>query len=97
MAPKSTFGLSRAKARVGSSTPVVRQWGIAMPPGRPVAEVASRAKASSTSWSTSVGAPGVAHEPGEGADHVVLVGAEVGVETHQVRSDQVGHAVTLLG
>ena len=35
-APKSTFGSSRANARVGSSTPVVRQWGMAIPPGRPV-------------------------------------------------------------
>ena len=52
LAPKSTFGESRTKASVGSSTPAVRQWGIAMPPGRPVGEVASRARTSSTSWST---------------------------------------------
>ena len=97
LAPKSTFGSSRAKASVGSSTPAVRQCGMAMPPGRPVGEVASRAKASSTSWSASVGAAGVADDGGEGTDDVVLVGAEVGVQAHQVCGDQVGHGVTLLG
>ena len=57
LAPKSTPGLNRAKASVGSSTPVVRQCGIAMPPGRPVEEVSSRAKASATSWSASAARP----------------------------------------
>ena len=57
LAPKSTLGWSRAKASVGSSTPVVRQWGIAIPPARPVAEVCSRAKASLTSCSTSLERP----------------------------------------
>ena len=47
-------GRTPASAR---STPAVRQCGIAMPPGRPVADFASRAKASSTSWSTSVARP----------------------------------------
>src|SRR3954447_11319326 len=51
LAPNSTFGDSRAKARVGSSTAVVRQWGMAMPPGSPVGAVPSRAIASSASWS----------------------------------------------
>ena len=36
------------------------------------------------SWSTSCGAAGVVDDAGEGADHVVLVGAEVGVEPHEV-------------
>ena len=57
LAPNSTLGSSRANARVGSSTPVVRQWGMAMPPGSPVGDVASRARASSTSWSTLVARP----------------------------------------
>ena len=57
LAPKSTRGSRRANARVGTSTPVVRQWGIAMPPGSPVAEVDSRAKASSMSWSRSTALP----------------------------------------
>src|SRR4051812_18589453 len=47
LAPKSVPGESRANASVGTSTCSVRQCGIAMPPGRPVAEVASRARASS--------------------------------------------------
>ena len=55
-----------------------------MPPGRPVAEVASRARTSSTSWSDVGGAAGVGDDGGEGADHFVLVGAEVGVEAHQI-------------
>ncbi len=90
-APKSTFGFSRANTSVGSSTPVVRQWGMAIPPGRPVAEVASRARASSASWLDIGRATHVARDPREGADHVVLVGPEICVETHQIRSDQVGH------
>src|SRR5690349_19139409 len=49
LAPKSTFGESRANASVGTSTAVVRQWGMAIPPGRPVAAVPSRAIASSPS------------------------------------------------
>ncbi len=53
LAPKSTGGESRARATVGSATAAVRQWGMAMPPGRPVADFASRAKASATTWSTS--------------------------------------------
>src|SRR6478672_883040 len=47
LAPKSVPGESRANASVGTSTCSVRQCGIAMPPGSPVAEVASRARASS--------------------------------------------------
>ncbi len=57
LAPKSTRGRSRANTRVGSETPVVRQWGMAIPPGSPVGEVASRARTSSTSCSTSVARP----------------------------------------
>src|SRR4051812_22920173 len=53
LAPKSVGGESRANARVGTSTAAVRQCGIAMPPGRPVADVASRARASRASWAAS--------------------------------------------
>ena len=38
-----------------------------------------------------VGAAGVGDDRGERADHVVLVGAEGGVEAHQVGVDEVGH------
>ena len=47
-------GRRRASAR---RPPVVRQCGIAMPPGRPVGEVSSRANASATSWSASAARP----------------------------------------
>ena len=76
LAPKSTPGESRAKASVGSSTPAVRQWGMAMPPGRPVAEVSSRASASVDELVDVRGAAGVADDAGQRADHLVLVGAE---------------------
>ena len=88
LAPKSTGGSSRAKASVGTSTPAVRQCGIAMPPGRPVAEVDSRANASSMSWSLLVGSAGVVDDAGEGADDVVLVRAPVGAQPDEVGGDQ---------
>ena len=57
LAPNSTFGTRRTNASVGTSTPVVRQWGIAMPPGSPVGAVPSRVMASAASWSGSVERP----------------------------------------
>ena len=93
LAPKSTGGSSRAKARVGSETPVVRQCGIAMPPGRPVLEVSSRANASAMSCSSVVGALGVVDDGGEATDHVGLVRAPAGVEPDQLCGDQIGHAL----
>ena len=50
---KSTGVASRAKATVGCSTAVVRQWGMAKPPGIPVAELSSRAQApSKRAWAS---------------------------------------------
>jgi hypothetical protein len=85
---------SRANASVGVSTPALRQCGIAMPPLSPVAAVASRARASSASWSTSVARP-ASRRCGQRADHVVLVGPEVGVEADQVFGDHLGHGLRL--
>ena len=44
-APKSTAGRTRAKAMDGSRTAEDRQCGIAIPPGSPVADWASRSRA----------------------------------------------------
>ena len=44
-APKSTLGASRAIARLASVTDSARACGMAMPPGSPVADLASRARA----------------------------------------------------
>ncbi len=52
-APKSTAGLSRAKARVLVVTAPERQCGIAIPPPRPVTAFSSRARASAARPSAS--------------------------------------------
>src|SRR3954469_23050190 len=56
-APKSTAGESRAKPREASVTASERQWGMAIPPGSPVAACASRAMASACSASALVARP----------------------------------------
>ena len=56
-APKSTAGAGLAITRVGSSTAVERQCGMAMPPGIPVSVFCSRAQASAKSASASVARP----------------------------------------
>lgn len=56
-APNGTAGARRAKPMVGSSTWGDRQCGIAMPPGSPVADWDSRARAASTSPSPLVARP----------------------------------------
>ena len=53
-APKSTAGLGRAMARVGTVTAAERQCGMAIPPGMPVSVLDSRAFASAYSWSKSL-------------------------------------------
>ena len=52
-APKSTFGDRRAKPRDAVAIDASRQCGMAMPPGRPVADWDSRARAAALSASTS--------------------------------------------
>ncbi len=74
--------------------PAVRDGDAAREAG---GEVASRASASATIWSASVARPASETTPREGADHVVLVGAEVRIEADQSRGDQVGHSVSLGG
>ena len=56
-APKSTLGASRAIARLASVTDSARACGMAMPPGNPVADLASRARAASTRSEASVVRP----------------------------------------
>ena len=90
-APKSAFGESRAKASVGSVTCSERQCGMAMPPGRPVADWPSRAIASARRPAGSCGAAGGGDALGEPVDDVRRRGAEVGVEVDQVDGDQFGH------
>ncbi len=92
LAPKSTGGSSRAKASVGVSTPAVRQCGMAMPPGRPVAEVASRANASSTSWSLSLARPASSTTAASARITSCLSAPQDGAEAHEVGGDEVGHA-----
>ena len=58
--PKSTGFESRAKVSVGTSTWLVRQCGIATPPGTPVADFDSRVKASEVSPSASSARPATA-------------------------------------
>ena len=78
-------GESRANASVGTSTCSVRQCGIAMPPGRPVADVASRARASSARPVGVAGAPGVGHLRGQRPDHLGLVTAQRHVQADERR------------
>ena len=84
-APKSTGGCSRAKPIVGVSTYGERQCGIAMPPGRPVADCPSRAMAARDQSVGVGGASGVGEAAAEAADHGLLVGAGVDVEQDQIR------------
>src|SRR3954469_7181014 len=56
-APKSTAGESRAKPREAWVTASDRQWGMAIPPGSPVAACASRAMASGYSAAALVARP----------------------------------------
>ena len=78
---------NRANAIDASRTAVDRQCGIAMPPGRPVADCASRASAACTSAVAVIGAAGVGDQGGEPRDHRLLVGARVDVEQDQVGTD----------
>ena len=55
--PKSTGFFNRANAKVGSVTEADRQWGIATPPGTPVAAFDSRASTSLARPSASVARP----------------------------------------
>ena len=99
-APKSTAGFRRAKPIEAVSTYGDRQCGMAMPPGSPVADWASRAIAAATSPSASVVRPASASRPDEPADHRFLVGAGVHIEQHQVgvddrlRGGRAGHGAT---
>ena len=86
-APKSTFGDSRANPIDGVDTAADRQCGMAMPPGNPVADCASRASAAALR-AFAVGHPSALGEPaGEPVDDRLLVGACVDVEEHQIGTD----------
>ena len=62
-----------------------------MPPGRPVSSFCSRAQASAKQG-FGVGRPALCDDARrEGSDDRRLVGAEVGVERHQLWGDGVGH------
>lgn len=62
-APKSTAGARRAKASDAVETAADRQWGIAMPPGRPVADCDSLAEAASATAAASVARSAAASRP----------------------------------
>lgn len=62
---KSTFGSSRANPRDADETASARQWGIAIPPGSPVADCASRASAASTSPAASLARPAAVNRAAE--------------------------------
>ena len=87
---------SRANARVGTSTAVERQCGIAMPPGRPVAEVASRASASSASRSGVRGAAGVGDRAASARITSVLSLPRDDVEADERRGDHLSDASVIV-
>ena len=85
LAPKSTFGLEPGEGErrlVDAGGAAVRDRDAAGQAGRR-RRLAGEGVLDEL---VDVGrAAGVADDLGERADHVVLVGAEVGVETHQIR------------
>ncbi len=75
----------------GSSTAVVRQWGIAMPPARPVGAVPSRVIASAASWSGSAVRPASATIAASARMTSCFSAPRSASSPHQRAGDEVGH------
>ena len=94
LAPKSTAGERRAKARVGTSTArgaAVRDGDATGQPG------VGRRLPGHRVGDEQIGVPGPpgsGHDGGKLSDDLGLVGAEIGVETYEIRGDHVGHGVS---
>jgi hypothetical protein len=86
-APELTFGDRQAKPRDAVAIDASRQCGMAMPPGRPVGDWDSCARAAALSASTS-GRAAICCEPvGQCVDDRIFGGAQIRVERDQLRAD----------
>ncbi len=77
-------------------TAAVRQCGIAIPPGRPVADFDSRSSAARCSARRVTGAPGGGQQAGQSLDDGLLIGTGIDIQQHQIGADdrEVRHGVT---